>query len=147
MLHLPKKTYFVCMIVQQQILIPLPADGKARKAWHSYLFIRHRCLHFRLQAGSGVVIALVVVVKPASLVVSCGGHRPPTNATNQTNQCFDWKGHTSNTPCISLSLLSVSALSGADGAAREHEMGVNSRPIHNVSSWYAVNMERSSVVC
>ena len=30
----------------------------------------------------------LVVVELASLVVSCGGHRPPTNATNQR---FDWK--------------------------------------------------------
>ena len=67
------------------------STGRAfhRKAWHS--FIRHRCVHFRLQTGGG---GCLVMVELASSVVSCGGHRPPTNATNQ---CLHWKGHTSNT--------------------------------------------------
>ena len=48
---------------------------------------RAKQVHFRgsrLQTGG----SCLVVVKLASLGVSCGGNRPPTNATNQ---CFDWK--------------------------------------------------------
>ena len=94
-------------------------SGRKYKESLALIFIHHRCLHFRLQRGGGCL----VVVELASLVVSCGGHRPPTNATNQR---FDWKDHTHT--CTELSSLSMSALFGADGAAREHEMGVSSRP-------------------
>ena len=62
-------------------------DTWSRRAYHpgrkckeslTFIFIRHRCLHFLLQIGGDCL----VVVKLASLVVSCGGHRPPTNAIN-----------------------------------------------------------------
>ena len=100
-------------------------EGSARKAWHSILYATGAYIYFRQQTGGGCL----VVVKLASLVVLCGGHRPPTNATSQ---CFDGKGHTSNTTCSCphyiYIYMCVSALSGADGTAREHEMGVNKRP-------------------
>ena len=67
-------------------------EGSARKAWHSILYATGAYIYFRQQTGGGCL----VVVKLASLVVLCGGHRPPTNATSQ---CFDGKGHTSNTTC------------------------------------------------
>ena len=62
------------------------------------IFIRHRCLHFRMQTYGGCL----VVVKLVSLVASCGEHRLPISTPTpptRTSQCFDWKGHTSNTTC------------------------------------------------
>ena len=95
-------------------------DGNARKAWPSCLYVTGAHISDCRQTVGG---CLAVVVKLALLVESCGGQRPQTNATNQ---CLDWKGQTSNTTCSCPHFLC--ALSGADGAAREHEMGVNSRP-------------------
>ena len=65
-------------------------SGRECKESLAFIFIRQRCLHFRMQTGGGCL-----VVKLASLVGSCGAYQPmpPT----WTNQCFDWKGHTSNT--------------------------------------------------
>ena len=107
-------------------------NRNARKAWHSCLY-----------ATGAYVSDCRQVVKLASLVVSFGGYRPPTNATSQ---CFAWKGHTGNTTCSCPH--SLSGLSGADGAAREARDGSQLTTwTHNVSSWYAVITEPSSVVC
>ena len=75
-------------------------DGNKCKESLVFIFIRHRCLHSRLQIDGDCL----VVVQLASLVVSYGGHRPPTNATNQ---CFDWKGHTSNTTFVAVLIIGV----------------------------------------
>ena len=121
MLHLPKKKV-VCIY-----------GTYSRRAYHSgrnckrslaFIRIRHRCLHFRLHTRGGCL----VVAKLASLVASCGGiGHQPINATNLHQPMFSLEGPHEFYD-LKLSSWSVSALSGADGAAREHEMGANSRP-------------------
>ena len=123
-------------------------DGRARKA---FIFVCHRCLHFRLQTGGSCF-----AVKLASLLRRVGGigYQSINNATNYTAPTNILFGRATlltrlvQCSCPYYDLLS--ALSEADGAARTHEMRVNSRPalIMTLShhAMYAVMTEPSSVV-
>ena len=59
------------------------------------IFVRHRCLHFRLQTGGGCLV--VVSMRNWLCRVGGIGHQPmlPTNQYLY----FDWKGHTSHATC------------------------------------------------
>ena len=95
----------------------------------------------RLQAGG-----TCLVVKLASLVVSCGGHRPPTNATNQ---CFDWKATRATRlvyTCPQHLYMRHLDPTGLHEKSTRWESNFTTWT-HNISSWYAVITETSPVVC
>ena len=100
-------------------------DGKARKAWPSYLCVTGAHISDCRQTGGGCL----AVVELASLVASCGGDRPRTNATNQ---CLDWKGHTSNTTCSYLCMcyLEPTGLHESTRWESTHDLD------EKISSWY-----------
>ena len=115
-------------------------SGRECKESLAFIFIRQRCLHFRMQTGGGCL-----VVKLASLVGSCGAYQPmpPT----WTNQCFDWKGHTSNTTSscphyLCLHCLGPTGLHESTRWESTHDLDSN-----HVSSWYEIITEPSSVEC
>ena len=131
-------------------------DTCSNRAYHSlrtaikckeglaFIFIRHRCLHFRLQTG----VDRLVVVELASLVVWCGGHRPPTN--NGTSQrCFDWKAHTSNTTCSCPHYMCLDScvIWSRRGCTRSRDGSQFTTWTHHVSSWHAIITQPSYVVC
>ena len=106
---------------------------------------RAKQVHFRgsrLQTGS----SCLVVVKLASLVVSCGGHRPPNNATNQ---CVDWKTTRATWPVYSCPhFLCLCYLEPTGLHEKSTRWGSKLTSwIHHVSSQNAVITEPSPVVC
>ena len=50
-------------------------SGRKCKETFAFTFIRHRCLHFRLEIDG----SFFAVAELSSLVMSCGGFRPPPN--------------------------------------------------------------------
>ena len=111
----------------------------ARKCKESlaFIFICHRCLHFRLHTGGDGCL----VVELASLVVSCGGNRPPTIATNQ---CFDWRA-TRVTRLVVILIICVCVFRSRRGYTRARDGSQLTTWTHYVSSCYAVISEPSSL--
>ena len=118
-------------------------DGHKCKDSLALIFIRHRCLLFRLKTSGGCL----GVVRVTSLVASCGGHKPPTNQCHQPAQTNVLIGRaTRGTRLVAVLTISVCVIWSRRGCTRARHGNQPTTWTHHVSSWYAVITEPSSVV-
>ena len=122
-------------------------DGHKCKDSLALIFIRHRCLLFRLKTSGGCL----GVVRVTSLVASCGGHKPPTNQCHQPAQTNVLIGRATRlTQLLAVFTLCLRYLEPA-GPTGLHEStrweSTHDLDSNHVSSWYEIITEPSSVEC